>query len=43
MKKALAALLTLCLVFIVIPTVPNDHHSNQAVSPYAYYEQEYAN
>lgn len=32
MKKVIAALLTLCLVFIIVPTVPDNGSENTGIS-----------
>lgn len=40
MKKVIAALLTLCLVFIIVPTVPDNGSKNTGISLYEYSVQE---
>lgn len=42
MKKAIAVLLTLCLVTLVIPPAPNGNH-NHGVSTYEYSRQSHGN
>lgn len=40
MKKVIAALLTLCLVFIIVPTVPDNGSENTGISLCEYSVQE---